>query len=104
MIEDDKTPVDDAEDIAETPADAEPADADGFAALEGELAEAKQAVLYAQAEVLNVRRRAEKEAADARTSAANGFARAIPSVSDTPMLRLAAIPSDLRTDHQPRKT
>src|SRR3546814_5871535 len=77
MIEDDKTPVADAEDIAETPADAEPAAADGFAALEGELAEAKQAVLYAQAEVLNVRRRAEKEAADARTYAATGFARDI---------------------------
>src|SRR3546814_4417936 len=82
MIEDDKTPVADAEDIAETPADAEPAAADGFAALEGELAEAKQAVLYAQAEVLNVRRRAEKEAADARTYAATGFARDILSVSD----------------------
>src|SRR3546814_19485398 len=82
MSEGDKTPEADAEDIAETPADAEPAAADGFAALEGELAEAKQAVLYAQAEVLNVRRRAEKEEADARTYAATGFARDILSVSD----------------------
>src|SRR3546814_705325 len=98
MIEDDKTPVADAEDIAETPADAEPAAADGFAALEGELAEAKQAVLYAQAEVLNVRRRAEKEAADARTYAATGFARDILSVSDNLMRGLAAIPDDLRSD------
>src|SRR3546814_3555715 len=98
MIEDDKTPVADAEDIAETPADAEPAAADGFAALEGELAEAKQAVLYAQAEVLNVRRRAEKEAADARTYAATGFARDILSVSDNLMRGLAAIPDALRSD------
>src|SRR3546814_392286 len=98
MIEDDKTPVADAEDIAETPADAESAAADGFAALEGELAEAKQAVLYAQAEVLNVRRRAEKEAADARTYAATGFARDILSVSDNLMRGLAAIPDDLRSD------
>src|SRR3546814_371390 len=98
MIEDDKTPVADAEDIAETPADAEPAAADGFAALEGELAEAKQAVLYAQAEVLNVRRRAEKEAADVRTYAATGFARDILSVSDNLMRGLAAIPDDLRSD------
>src|SRR3546814_1722485 len=94
----DLTPVADADDIAETPADAEPAAADGFAALEGELAEAKQAVLYAQAEVLNVRRRAEKEAADARTYAATGFARAILSVSDNLMRGLAAIPDDLRSD------
>ncbi|RIA37718.1 molecular chaperone GrpE [Hephaestia caeni] len=99
MIEDDKTPVADAEDIAETPADAEPAAAaDGFAALEDELAEAKQAVLYAQAEVLNVRRRAEKETADARTYAATGFARDILSVSDNLMRGLAAIPDDLRSD------
>src|SRR3546814_9775776 len=94
----DLTPVADADDIAETPADAEPAAADGFAALEGELAEAKQAVLYAQAEVLNVRRRAEKEAADARTYAATGFARDILSVSDNLMRGLAAIPDDLRSD------
>src|SRR3546814_3014480 len=62
------------------------------------LAEAKQAVLYAQAEVLNVRRRAEKESADARTYAATGFARDILSVSDNLMRGLAAIPDDLRSD------
>ncbi|MCM8729558.1 nucleotide exchange factor GrpE [Hephaestia sp. GCM10023244] len=98
MIEDDKTPVADAEDSAEAPAGAEPDAAAGFAALEEELAEAKQAVLYAQAEVLNVRRRAEKEAADARTYAATGFARDILSVSDNLARGLAAIPDDLRSD------
>src|SRR3546814_9751302 len=55
-------------------------------------------LLYAQAEVLNVRRRAEKEAADARTYAATGFARDILSVSDNLMRGLAAIPDDLRSD------
>src|SRR3546814_2892012 len=99
MVEEYKTPVADAKDIAETPADAEPAAADGFAALEGELAEAKQAVLYAQAEVLNVRRRAEKEAADARTYAATGFARDILSVSDNLMRGLAAIPDEIGRAH-----
>src|SRR3546814_7133534 len=96
---DDKTPVADAGEIAETPADAEPAAADGFAALEVEMAEAKQAVLYAQAEVLNVRRCAEKGAADARTYAATGLARDILSVSDNLMRGLAAIPDDRSEEH-----
>src|SRR3546814_12816657 len=97
MIEDDKTPVADAEDIAETPADAEPAAADGFAALEGELAEAKQAVLYAQAEVLNVRRRAEQEAADARTYAAPcNCARTAVSTKVNGLTRKAWLPNRIR--------
>ncbi|WP_375419980.1 nucleotide exchange factor GrpE [uncultured Sphingomonas sp.] len=68
------------------------------AELETQLAEAKQQVLYAQAEVQNVRRRAEKEAQDARAYAATNFARDVLSVSDNLARGLAAIPDDLRAD------
>jgi molecular chaperone GrpE len=66
--------------------------------LETQLTEAKAAVLYAQAETQNVRRRAEKEATDARAYAATGFARDILSVADNLQRGLAAIPDALRAD------
>jgi molecular chaperone GrpE len=69
-----------------------------FVALEAELADAKQAVLYAQAETQNVRRRLEKDAQDARAYAATGFARDILSVADNLSRALDAIPADLRAD------
>jgi molecular chaperone GrpE len=85
----------------ETAADApEVAEHDRVAELEKELAEAKSATMYAQAEIQNVRRRAEKEAADARTYAATGFARDILSVSDNLERALAAIPVELREDEK----
>ena len=67
-----------------------------IAALENELAEAKQAVLYAQAETQNVRRRLEKDAQDARTYAATGFARDMLSVMDNMQRALEAIPADVK--------
>ncbi len=60
------------------------------------LESAKQEVLYAQAETQNVRRRMEKEAADARAYAATGFARDILSVSDNLTRALEAIPQEMR--------
>lgn len=71
---------------------------DRIGALEAELAEAKAAMLYAQAETQNVRRRLEKDAADARAYAATAFARDILSVADNLERALAAIPADLRED------
>ena len=68
------------------------------AELERELAEAKQATLYARAETENVRRRAEREATDARTYAVTGFARDILSVADNLQRGLAAIPDDAREE------
>ena len=67
-------------------------------ALEHDLADAKQAVLYAQAETQNVRRRMEKDAADARAYAATGFARDILSVADNLSRALDAIAPELRDD------
>jgi molecular chaperone GrpE len=74
------------------------AEHDRLGELEAALAEAKQQTLYAQAEVQNVRRRAEKDAADARTYAATAFARDVLSVADNLARGLAAMPADLRAD------
>ncbi|UYY58234.1 nucleotide exchange factor GrpE [Sphingomonas sp. S2-65] len=86
--------------LREETAEAAPevAEHDRTAELESQLAEARQQVLYAQAETQNVRRRAEKEAQDARAYAATGFARDVLSVADNLSRALAAIPSDLRED------
>ena len=87
-------------DLREETAEAAPevASNDRVADLENQLAEAKQNVLYAQAEVQNVRRRAEKEAQDARAYAATAFARDVLSVADNLARGLSAIPADLRAD------
>jgi molecular chaperone GrpE len=103
------TGTDDAANEAETPdrevqADTLPEDqspdAERIAALEGELATAKQDVLYAHAETQNVRRRLEKELSDARAYAATAFAREILSVADNLQRALTAIPEDLRGDER----
>jgi molecular chaperone GrpE len=85
----------------ETAADApEVAEHDRVQALEAELAEAKAAALYAQAETQNVRRRLEKDAQDARAYAATGFARDMLTVADNLERALQAIPTDLREDER----
>ncbi|KQT33332.1 molecular chaperone GrpE [Sphingomonas sp. Leaf412] len=71
-----------------------------IAALEEQVATAQQDVLYARAETQNVRRRAEKDAADARAYAATGFARDVLSVSDNLERALASIPAELRGDEK----
>lgn len=75
-----------------------PETADPMAALNAELEQARADVLYAQADTQNVRRRMEREAQDARTYAATGFARDILSVADNLERALAAIPAELRED------
>lgn len=69
-------------------------------ALETELADAKQAVLYAQAETQNVRRRLEKDAQDARAYAATGFARDMLSVMDNMRRALEAIPEEVKNEEK----
>ena len=71
-----------------------------IATLEDQLAAAQQDVLYARAETQNVRRRAEKDSADARAYAATSFARDVLSVSDNLERALSAIPADLRDDER----
>jgi molecular chaperone GrpE len=95
--------VQDAEtSLREETAEAAPevAEHDRAAELEAQLAEAKAAVLYAQAETQNVRRRFEKEAQDARAYAATNFARDVLSVADNLSRALSAIPAELREDEK----
>lgn len=85
---------------AEGAEDVETKELDRLSELEADLSEAKQAVLYAQAEVQNVRRRLEKDAQDARTYAVTGFARDILSVADNMARAIDAVPAELREDEK----
>ena len=71
-----------------------------LAQLREELETAKQDVLYAKAETQNVRRRLEKDIADARTYAATGFARDILSVSDNLARALDLVTPEMREDEK----
>lgn len=97
-----ETPANDATDLREETADAAPevVEHDRAAELEAQLAEAQAEVLYARADLQNVRRRAEKEAADARAYAATNFSRDILSVADNLSRALSAIPDELRADEK----
>ena len=91
---------DDGGDEPENASDGEEGESlsDAIEALRGELAEAKQEVLYARADTQNVRRRMEKDVTDARTYAATGFARDILSVADNLARAVDSIPEALRED------
>jgi molecular chaperone GrpE len=84
------------EEIAANEASVE--EGDPLGALIGELEEARQQILYAQAETQNIRRRLEKEAQDARSYGATNFARDILSVADNLSRALDAIPEAMRDD------
>lgn len=102
-MSDDKTqPQNDAavaEDLKDFPEYLEAiSEADEAAVLRDQLEAAKQDVLYARAETQNVRRRLEKDIADARAYAATGFARDILSIADNLSRALESIPAELRED------
>lgn len=86
------------EDLREETAEQAPevAEHDRVKALEAEIEDLKSKVLYAQAETQNVRRRMEKDAADARAYAATSFARDVLSIADNLGRALAAIPAAAR--------
>lgn len=71
---------------------------DEIAALREEVEKLSQDVLYARADTQNVRRRMEKDVADARAYAATGFARDILSVADNLARAIDAVPAELRED------
>ena len=75
-------------------------ESDRLAELVRELEEARQHVLYAQAETQNVRRRLEAEKQSASTYAATGFARDMLSVKDNLERALAAVGEELRGDER----
>jgi molecular chaperone GrpE len=95
------TPIDDGQ-TSETGAAEAVAPAQGdneeLAQLAEQLAAVQQDVLYARAETQNVRRRAEKDVADAHAYAATKFARDILSVADNLGRALAALSEEQRAD------
>lgn len=78
--------------------DAPVGDAAKIAALEEQLALAKDQTLRALAELENYRRRAQKEREDAGKYAVSSFARDLLSVSDNLRRALEAFPEDARQD------
>ncbi|MFN3512553.1 MAG: nucleotide exchange factor GrpE [Phenylobacterium sp.] len=82
---DDQTPAEDLNDVAD-------AAADELIALRAEVAALKDQVLRVAAEAENTKRRAEREANDARAYAIQKFARDLLTVSDTLGRALAAPP------------
>lgn len=82
----------------EAPEAAAESSLDRLSALEAELEEVRQNVLYAQAETQNVRRRLEQEKVNAVAYAATAFARDVLSVKDNLERALSAIPAELRED------
>ena len=86
------------EELLDQGSDGDDSVTEALARLRDDLEAQKQEVLYAKAETQNVRRRLEKDIADARAYAATGFARDILSVSDNLSRALEAIPADLRED------
>ena len=79
---------------------AEDALGDALTHLKNDLEAARQDILYAKAETQNVRRRLEKDVADAKAYAATGFARDMLSVADNLARALDAIPQELREDEK----
>ncbi len=99
-MNDDENLHDEAEELREETAAAAPelAEHDHVAALEQQLEEAQSKVLYAAAELQNLRRRNEKDMIDARSYAAAGFARDMLAIKDHLDRALAAVNDDLRAD------
>ncbi len=91
-VEDGQAPETEAAAAAEAPAQ------DEAAKLAEQLAAVQQDLLYARAETQNVRRRAEKEVADAHAYAATKFARDILSVADNLGRALASLSEEQRAD------
>jgi molecular chaperone GrpE len=71
-----------------------------IAAIEAEKTELKDKVLRTLAEMENLRRRTEREVADARTYGVTGFARDMLTVADNVRRALETIPEELRASSE----
>ena len=81
---------------SEAPGAAASAEADPVAALEAERAELKDKLLRTLADMENLRRRTERDVADARTYAVTGFARDMLTAADNVRRALDSVPQDAR--------
>jgi len=97
---DDEKLHEEAEDIRKETAAESPelAEHDHVAELEAQLAEANSKVLYAAAEIQNVRKRLEQEKVQAANYAAAQFARDMLAIKDHVERALAAVTDELRAD------
>ena len=98
MIEENKA---DQVDVQAVAADGQPEDGgegDRVAELERQLEEANNKVLYAAAEIQNVRRRLESEKQQASAYAVTGFARDMLAIKDHLERALSAVSEELRAD------
>jgi molecular chaperone GrpE len=93
MMADETTP--EMEDAPVTAA-GEPAEAVGTEALQAEIADLKNKLLRTLAEMENLRRRTEREIADARQYAVANFARDMVTVSDNLRRAIDAVPKEQR--------
>jgi molecular chaperone GrpE (heat shock protein) len=91
---------DEAEELRKETADGSPelAEHDRVAELEQQLEEANSKVLYAAAEIQNVRRRLEQEKQQASAYAQAGFAKDVLAIKDHLERALAAVTEELRGD------
>ncbi|MEO0871874.1 MAG: nucleotide exchange factor GrpE [Pseudomonadota bacterium] len=92
--------LDTGEDSEEAEVGAQDLVGEALVSLKDDLQKAEQETLYAKAETQNLRRRMEKEVADARAYAATGFARDVLSVWDNLSRAVDAIPEGLREDEK----
>lgn len=88
------------EDLREETAEAAPevAEHDAASKAQAEVEDLRKQLLYVQAEMQNVRRRAEQEAQNAKAYAATNFARDILSVADNLSRAIAGLPAASRED------
>ena len=85
---------------ADEAADQAPAEGDRLVALEAELAETKDRMLRAMADVENMRRRAQRDTDEARKYAVTGFARELLEVADNLARALESVPDEVRESEQ----
>lgn len=103
MTAKDEMPAD-GEGVGVAAAETDGPEAEAVAVLEAEKIDLKDRLMRALAETENVRRRSEREAADARTYAVTGFARDMLNVADNIRRALASAPSrDAASDEDLRK-
>lgn len=89
-------PAQDAAGAPETAAQGAAARADALAALEAEKLDLKDKLLRTLADMENLRRRTEREVADARTYAVTNFARDMLNVADNVRRALDSVPAEAR--------
>jgi len=92
------TPGESNPDTPSSDADTAPSEAEVIDLLNADIADLKDRLLRAAAEMENMRRRFERDMADARQYAVTGFAREVLSIGDNLGRALEAVPSEARKE------